>query len=46
MSTLPTLQSIHQSEFNYLSQEQFGVFKLFLHFVQLFIVVHSSQGHF
>ena len=43
--TLPTSQVMHHSESNILSHEQFGVYKLFLHLVQLLTDVHSSHGH-
>ena len=46
MLTLPTSHVMHHSEFNGLSQEQFGIYKLFLHLVQMLTDVHSSQGHY
>ena len=34
------------SSLSYLSQEQLGGFKLFMHFKQLLGEVHSGHGHF
>ena len=46
MLTLPTSHVMHHSESNGLSHEQLGVYKLFLHLVQLLTDVHSSHGHY
>ena len=46
MVTYATSQFIQYSSFSYLSHEQLGGFKLFMHFEQLLGDVHSGQGHF